>query len=199
MAQAWKTPNDVVDALIAALHGSTEPVPSHLAQGDEGHDAMVAIAAAAFALDGLYGTIRPLVSVTFTKARRSRRIFEVIKTGFVLGKRTRQLSSDIDWVFRTRDAIVHHTEAPRPVASIQVTERSQVYGAPELVYLNAEAANRAALIAETVFITCADNPKMATKEWARRARYLAWTRDTRIALDARTDGETESLQASNPP
>jgi hypothetical protein len=127
---------------------------------------MVAIGAAAHALDGFYGGFKPLVNPPSSDAKRSRQILEALKLGFKIGPQINQWLIDLDWLFDTRDGIVHHAEMFRPIVVSRVTDQTLVAGGPELFELGSGNAKRAAEIARDVMSTCVSRPKPTTADWA---------------------------------
>jgi hypothetical protein len=145
---------------MPAGHGVPDPVWSEM------FAAMVAVAAAAHALDGFYGTVKPLVSPPASTASRGRQVLEALKLGFKIGPHASTWLTGMDWLFKTRDRAVHHDEVFPTLVSHRVTEETVVFGAPELEAFSAASAERAAELATTILITCIENPKPATAEWA---------------------------------
>jgi len=91
LAERAVTPEAVVDAFSASLAGmqAEAPNPPQGRDSEEMLAAMVSVAAAAHALDGLYGSVKPLPSLPPSRARRPRRITEALKAGSASGSRPR--------------------------------------------------------------------------------------------------------------
>jgi len=128
---------------------------------------MVAVTAAAMALDSFYGTIKPILNQPKTKkkAARARQILEGLKLGFVVGKYQRTWQEDLDWLFKTRNGIVHHAMRDGTAVILRITDETVMTGAPDTFGLLPTSAQRAAGIAETILDTCAANPKPFIKGW----------------------------------
>lgn len=174
LAERSVTPEAAVDAFSASLAGMEAEAPRPLpGQGtEEMLAAMVSVAAAAHALDGLYGSVKPLLSLPPSRARRSRRILEALKAGFRVGRQAPHWQAEVDWLFDTRDAAVHPAEVFRPLVVRRVTAHTVVYSGIEVATYSAAAARRAADLASTVITACLDNPKPATKDWAETRRDI---------------------------
>jgi hypothetical protein len=138
------------------------------ALGHEFRAALVSVCAAAFAIDALYGAVKPLIPVpapsmkTWTDKHTSRdsRIFETLKLGFRMGDRTSTWPREFRWLFRQRrDHAVHFSEASREV----LIHPTGIYTSEEQVSYAMEAATRATDLAVEVLTTCADsaNPQFA--------------------------------------
>lgn len=131
--------------------------------------AMVAITAAAHALDGFYGAVKRSVQAPGSKAKRPKRhrqILETVKLGFRVGSFALQWLDELDWLFETRDLIVHHAEELRPLVVIRVTEQTVVAGGPEGFAVGADSARRAATLARKVISECLGHPRANTDHWA---------------------------------
>ena len=89
---------------------------SHPAVVDEMHASMVGIAAAAFAIDALYGEVRDLVPIPRESRERWKAngtprpsvIFETFKVGCKLGYRTNAWPPRLEALFDLRDPAAHH-------------------------------------------------------------------------------------------
>src|SRR4051812_97634 len=108
----------------------------------EVHASLVAIAAAAFALDGFYGAVKLLVTAPVCESRHSS-VAETLKVAFKTGARTSKITDGVRWLFDLRDGAVHHSDAPRDVVEHRRTDRTIVYGAPEAVAYSASVAREA--------------------------------------------------------
>lgn len=139
---------------------------------------MLAISAAAHALDGLYGSLRELVDPNLreqwskTRLARPRQVFETLKrTGGIAVSR----STDIDWLYSLRDAAVHHQNVvgdatPHPAAVLQTGV------APEYARYCAENAQLAVslvLAVATTVVSNADIPEAQRDAWQRWLDELA--------------------------
>ena len=76
---------------------------------DEMYPAMMAIAAVAFALDGLYDQVRGLAPPRPAKGRpkRERLILETLKHAFAIGSYAQSWLVEFDWLDELRDPAVH--------------------------------------------------------------------------------------------
>lgn len=147
---------------------------NHEAQGiQEVLSAMVTIGAAAHSVDGFYGALSlvlPDKRSHSKKPKRSRMILEGLKLGFAIGKWSSKWLTDLDWLFATRDSIVHHSDLLRPCVVSRTTSETLVVGGPEVFHLDALDASRAYETARDVIGTCLDNPKPAIRSWAERVK-----------------------------
>jgi hypothetical protein len=173
LAERAVTPEAVVDACSASLAGmeAEAPNPPQSRDSEEMLAAMISVAAAAHALDGLYGSVKPLLSLPPSCARRSRRIIEALTAGFRVGKQAPRWQAEVDWLFDSDEA-VHPAEVFRPLVVSRVTAHTVVYSGIEVATYSAAAARRAADLASTVITACLDNPKPATKDWAETRRDI---------------------------
>jgi len=182
----------MIDAASAQMVGEPRPIPADVPvphPGGEMFASMIAVAAAAHAVDGFYGSIKPLVDPPASAASRPRQIHEALKVGFNVGKPSQLWLKDLDWLFKARDGIVHHAEKYEPMVLLRETDETVVYGSPDLGGLKAETADRAARIAEAIIRICVRNPKPATKKWAEdTARILLDFRSCEAARWALTWG-----------
>lgn len=143
--------------------------------------AVVAVTAAAFSLDALFGALRPIVNPPRPNGRskpaRYAQVFELLKHGFVVSGRDQgHWQSELEWIFDLRDSSVHHAEMPRSFDRIGTTaEGDPVFGPPELQVYSADQARKAADFAREVLEHCLNNPKPSTREWAgiRRKGFSA--------------------------
>lgn len=133
---------------------------------------MEAIFAAAHAIDGFYGAVKPLVSPPKSNAKRHRQILEALKLGFAIGSHQKAWLTDLGWLFETRDGIVHHGEELRSVMVTRVTAETLVASGPETYRLSAPNAQRAAMIAETVIGHVWQIPKPRQQTGRRRNTRL---------------------------
>jgi hypothetical protein len=164
------------DALLDALSLSNTDDNAELVDQreqvirDEVFGGMIAIAAAAHAIDGFYGSVKPLIKPPSGSARRSRKILEALKLGFKVGRHSSRWQREIDWLFDTRDRMVHHAEEMRPTQITRMTDQTAVVGGPEGFDFSLANARRAADLAVEIIDTCLDHPKSATEEWAAQKR-----------------------------
>ena len=153
------------------------------AANNELNASLVAIMAASFAIDGVYGIASPHVTIpapvlaTWTRQRvpREGRIVETLKRGFKLGSATNRWPNEFKWLFDLRD-VVHPEEQFRdgglhPVIGANVTVERSLY--------TAEAARRAVdLLAEVLrIVSDAGNQKIAGLE--------TWMDNNRGAIEAK--------------
>jgi hypothetical protein len=158
---------DEISAKIARLPDVKEVPDEPEAVGTaETKHAMIAISAAAHAIDGFYGSVKSLVEPPSSHAKRSRQILETLKLGFEIGADWSNWMTELDWLFATRDEAVHSSEELRPVILRRTTAETAVFSSPELRDLSGLEAQRAADIARTVILTCLERPKESTKPWA---------------------------------
>jgi hypothetical protein len=130
--------------------------------------AMVAVTSAAFALDGLYGAVKPLVNPPASGAPRQRQILEGLKLGFQLGSKPHQWLPEVDWLDEVRDLAVHHGEEPRP--QVGHPEIADLHIAVESRDFSAAYAERAVALVLDVVKTCFASPKPSTQEWVELRR-----------------------------
>jgi len=145
--------------------------PLEFALATEMHVSLVAISAAANALEALFTELKPLVFTeemanTWKKNRTKRRqqIRETFKHGFrLVGDQWR---ADFDWLFDLRNDAVHPGfAAGDPHAG---SHPLGIGAAPELCEFTCEQAERAARLIVDVYLTCTAYPWPATEEWAER-------------------------------
>jgi hypothetical protein len=172
IAEANRSSDEMIDALSAALAGEERERPDESDRNakDGTFAAMIAIAAAAFAIDALYGTVKPLIKPPESSAARERQILECLKVGFEIGPHAERWLKELDWLFEIRRNGVHHAEKLSPTIVVRVTSETAVLGGPETFSFTAEAARRAADFATELIETCMENPKPATAEWAEARR-----------------------------
>jgi hypothetical protein len=135
---------------------------------EEMHAAMVTISAASHAIDALYGAVRELIDLppgTITPGTsRPGRILETLKGGCSLGKYAAKWGTDFGWLFRLRDAAVHHEAQGRPPVEHPAFPDALVVR--ELTEYTQEAATRAADLAVEVAVI--------VHETARQPRLHLW-------------------------
>ncbi len=153
-------------ALADAQHRGS---PLEFALATEMHASLIAISAAAHALDALFAELKPLVvtadiasSWKKNGTKRRGQIRETFKHGFrIVGE---QWGGDFDWLFDLRTDAVHPGfAAGDPNAG---SHPLGVGAAPEFYKFTCEQAERAARLIVGVYVTCTAYPWAATKEWA---------------------------------
>jgi hypothetical protein len=164
--------DEMIDAMSASVAGEDREKPdgSEKEQRQETFAAMVAVSAAAFAIDAFYGSVKPLVKPPASKAPREWQIIECLKLGFKIGRHAGRWQAELDWLFETRDNAVHHSETFEPTIVVRTTDATVVAGGPETFDFSAESAERAFGFASEVIQKCLDNPKPPTAEWAELRR-----------------------------
>lgn len=138
-------------------------------QDDELKAAMVAVSAAAHAIDAFYGTVEqhidldPKNPAAWRKNRTPRRsrILETLKAGFDIGSRATKWEEDLRWLFDLRDAAVHHESRIRPTGD---HPSGRVMVVQENIDYSREAAMRAVNCAFDVLTTCLRSPKSSQAE-----------------------------------
>ncbi len=132
---------------------------------DEMYPAMMAIAAAAFALDGLYDQVRGLAPPRPAKGRpkRQRLILETLKHAFAIGSYAQSWLVEFDWLDELRDPAVHPEHKTGPVVA-----HPSGWGnfATEYTEYSANNAERALVLLQEVLRVCVEKPKPASRAWA---------------------------------
>jgi hypothetical protein len=172
--------DELIDNLSARLAGqAVEPLAVNPDSDDmtEMKEAMGAISSPAHAIDGFYGAVKPLINPPRSNAKRHRQILEALKLGFVIGSYHNAWLDDLDWLFETRDGIVHHGEEFRPLVVRRVTAETLVGSGLVAYRLSAANAQRAAMIAEAVIVTCVANPKPSTANWVQNRKHVVSSLD----------------------
>ena len=170
-----------------------EPGP---ARTREMQNAMVAISASAHAIDGLYGEVKPLISVPPTvqqawetaNASRHARLCDTFKAGCNLGNRTNQWPRQFKELYRHRDRLVHHAlrvEPPVPHPGDPLT-----YVGQDMADYTLESARRSVDLAYDVALTTLRHPK--APDLARWARSMGHVPEQLEHLQ--TTGRSESAQ-----
>ena len=165
--------DEIVDAISAAFTGEDRERPQEEVEKDVRHEpfsALVAITAAAFALDAFYGTVKPMVSPPKSDAARERQILECLKLGFKIGKHAPRWQEELDWLFTTRDNAVHHSEELQETVVVRMTAETVVVGGSETFNFSADSAERAARVVAEIIQTCLENPKAPLRDWAKLRR-----------------------------
>lgn len=168
---------------------SETPEPKVVAGSSEFQHTMLAVVAAANALDGLYGSIRRFVSPPRSSAKRHRQILEALKLGFDVGGSVQGWHNELDWLFDLRNWVVHHDDVYGPLQIVHETPGDIVLMPVDLLRLQAPSAMRAATLARDVVDTCVKRPKPSTSNWVRG--WANWEPGpgetvTRADLQART-------------
>lgn len=137
--------------------------------------AVVSITAAAFALDAMYGALRPIVNPPVAKGckrtPRYAQVMELLKHGFeVSGRDQSHWPAELAWLFGLRDLGVHHGEELRPLVEGMRTDQVLVLAPVEAETFSAENARRAADFAKEVIGHCMQHPKPVTAAWADMRR-----------------------------
>jgi len=167
---------------VATPDGSAEMAQAF---DDELRAAMVAIAAAAFAIDALYEKINALLDPElrphFSDAvKRSGRIVETLKAALDLGKRAQVWQTEIPRLFALRDDEVHfessfHPAEPHPTGTSNVSRENLIY--------SAEEATRAVDLAVEVLTVAYSSPRKDAAglvAWAESAAHVpAWLDEER--------------------
>ncbi len=172
---------------LVALHRHGQPYGDTLVV--ELDASIVAVSAAAHALDALYGQlITDAIRAAGPKGKgREAHIRECLKRRFKTGRRDVAWVQEFDWLFKLRDAAVHaEVKLLPPVAHPSGIGNSGQVSAD----YSAEAAMRAVDLLIDVLETCIANPKPGDKDakaWANDYRSsvetLAMQRD--VSRDAR--------------
>jgi len=149
LSMALQAPDEQIDAMSLSLSLAGTDIEAPQVPEFPGVDdvksmrcALVSVAAAAHAIDGLYGSTKPLIRPPKSGAARHRQILETLKLGFVVGKLATQWADDLEWLFDTRDAIVHHAEDQRLMVVSRVTSQTVVVGGLESYQINAANASQ---------------------------------------------------------
>lgn len=141
----------------------------------EHEPSLVGLAAAAHALDGLYGELRDIVEVPrdvldawkANDTARHRRILGTVQHGFAIGKKQHEWAPELEWLFDARDAALHHepkfTEGdPHPLVPGLTSA--------EVAFYRAEACTRSVNLLFDVLTMCVSKPKPATAAWTRSSK-----------------------------
>ncbi len=158
---------------LADANRRASPLESALAT--ELHASLIAISAAAHALDALFAELRPLVVTQEvqngwkkSRAKRRQQIRETFKHGFRISGA--QWGTDFDWLLDLRTDALYPGIAPGDPRA-----RSHPLGigaAPELCEFTCEQAERAARLIVDVYRTCTAYPWPASEEWAQEMRPM---------------------------
>ena len=137
--------------------------------GDEMKPSLIAITAAAFALDALYGALKPICGdpVTSKDAKGWQHVLETFGHGFKLGRKASQWQPKFGSLFSAaRDPAVHAKEAfatpvPHPLGG---------HAAPIYRTYSPKKAKEAVNLLMDVLDTLTSNPGPTTGPWASGAR-----------------------------
>lgn len=152
-----------------------ERLASELGQPDRSGQIMaslVAVTAAAHAIDSLYGAVSKLIPRTRTTAARHRQILEALKLGFSLGRRQHEWAPELAWLFALRDKAVHHAEGAEAAPFEFDAAGAIVARSAESQAYTPGNARRAADLALSIAVYCLQHPKANTREWAESRRGL---------------------------
>jgi hypothetical protein len=184
-AKAERATDAEIDSLgeIAYKQGGPTfaPADGERSLGDrslELHLSMVAVTAAAQAIDGFYGSLpssvrAPRRANEVHRRRRPRVILEALKFGFAIGPMANGWQRELDWLFGLRDRLAHSRMAMEEVVVVRRTRKTVISSVPLALELTAISAQRAAVFSRAVVATCVAHPKAATTEWADFAAKLA--------------------------
>ncbi len=153
--------------------GAEVPYPQH---------ALVAITAAAFAVDGFYGSVRDVIAVPASSGKRrpsrSAVVMECLRQGFELAPDLDRLRRGVVELYKSRDRLVHHAERLRPLELIAEGPAIDLVGPVELSWLTAAAADTAVDTAVDVVERCLSSPTKRTSSWVgTRGSTLAHVRE----------------------
>jgi hypothetical protein len=161
---------------VAAPDGSTEMAEAF---DDELRAAMVAVAAAAFAIDALYEKVTAMLESSarpcFSQgAKRPGRIVETFKVALDLGKRAAAWQSEIPRLFELRDDEVHfrasvNPSEPHPTGKSNVSRENLIY--------TCEEATRAVDLALEVLTAAYSSPRKQHEELAKWTESAAHVPD----------------------
>ena len=153
----------------------------HPVAGPEGNveivETMITIVASANSFDAVFGSLqhvdpwKPPGGRKKTTAR-SGAILEQLKHSFNVGKKAKEWSQELNWLFQLRDGIVHHSERPRPMQIVAADTQNIVLSATEAYSLTAPTARRAVSLFDRVLADCLEFPRAGARTWAERATRL---------------------------
>jgi hypothetical protein len=179
IAEAARESDRVIDAVALALQNPGSTIEDYLDSDDprptegtpEFDASLIAIVASAVAVDGLYGSVKPLINPPASTASRPRQIIETLKLGFSIGRESHRWLPELDWLFDVRDLAVHRAEEFRPMTIVRVTAETVLVSSNEAWYFSAPNAHRAANLCAEIIDVCLAKPKRATCEWATTRRH----------------------------
>jgi len=135
--------------------------------GQETKAAMVAIAAAAHALDALFGAVRELVPEAKTNRRWSTILETLKRTSVIKGSAGGgRWAREFEWLFDLRDSALHFQESQAET----VPHPTGTNTGPENVLYSLEPAERAVALLLEVLETCTADPRPPLDEWAKTMR-----------------------------
>jgi hypothetical protein len=139
---------------------------------DEFRASLLAVAAAAFAIDAFYASaIHQAPETRVVSRTRDASIFETLKRGFALtGRQQKALRKPIRALFRARDEAVH----PPTRWAVPISHPAFKVGMdPKLVAYRAEVGREAATLAQQIIWTCLQVPKQRFPELTAWATELS--------------------------
>ena len=169
LAEQHELTEDGALAVKRALEGGGQRLQT-AGEPQEIDSSLVALTAAAFAIDAFYGALKPIIKPPRSKASRDKQVFELLKHGFKVGRDQGHWASELNWLFSQRDGCVHHSEKPRPLVPRFSTAEVVMMVAPEALEFSAANARRAADMVVEIFDYCFANPKQATAAWVERRK-----------------------------
>ena len=150
-------------AEIAIDHEAEARRVRFLKPAEEFRPGLVAITAAAFALDAFYGVAEQLVPDPGTESPRGAVVAERLKQGVAGGPKAYTWPLRIKALFKTRREAVHFGEAAAPPV---MHDALNSHVSPEVFSWRLEAAQDAVDLVLEVFETWVENPSKLTKDWA---------------------------------
>jgi len=175
---AYEHQQEALQARERSLQTAETGAEFSAALGDEMRASMVAITAAANAVDALYGEIKPLVPVPeevraawkANRAPRHARIRETLKEGCALGRLNAEWSSRFKHLYRLRDPVVHHEIRSLPTVR-HPNGRTNV--SQEMADYSSENATAAVDLAFEVVLTTIRHPRSPDlTAWAERMAHV---------------------------
>jgi hypothetical protein len=181
----------------------------------EWHAAMVAVCAASFAVDALYGAVHDLAEALpkqpeDRRTARRGQILETLKRVFIIGKVATAWNKDLKWLLRLRDGAVHFGEESRDPVPHPLGRST----ASELADYSVENAERAVSLVLQMLDTCArsprppktDSPELSDAEQARQwvrdiqrdEQRVQWAKNMQPAVRELLDRRAELRKARNP-
>lgn len=151
---------------LGRLHAAEEEHDAN----EELHAALIAINAAAFAIDGLYGSVKRHIAIpenlraTWMENELPRHgwIFETLKRGFILGAATNRWPRELKWLFDLRGGNVHFDEQFRSPARHPVLGNVTV----ERILYSPESARRAVDLMLDLLTVATTRPRPQASELA---------------------------------
>lgn len=169
---------------VAAARAAHAEALASVTRGDgfvpgERQHALVAVVAAAFAVDAFYGATEAVCNVppstlerwAANKSGRAVRIFGTLHRGFKFDNRwAKAWRKEMGWLFTLRNRAAHHE--PELLPSVYRPEFKSGFSSDDATY-TAMAAERAAAFALDLIETCLRNPRSATREWTETRTHVA--------------------------